>query len=121
MKDINNSDVEKMLLTGKSIDELIQMKIQQDYKALQEKAKNVPKEHKIENISEVPHSLLFSKFSIFKVFNKINQTESLVNGIQAEAMLGMQETVRNALLNGKISAFISGDSYVEFMYAKTMV
>ena len=31
MKDINNSDMEKMLLTGKSLDELIQMKIQEDY------------------------------------------------------------------------------------------
>lgn len=121
MKDINNSDVEKMLLTGKSIDELIQMKIQQDYKTLQEKAKNIPKVRKFENISEVPKNLLFSKSSVFKVFNKINGTESLVNGVQAEAMLGMQETVRDALLAGKINAFISGDSYVEFMYAKTTV
>lgn len=121
MKDINNADAEKMLLTGKSIDELIQMKIQQDYKALQEKAKNVPKIKKVENISELPRDLIFSKSSVFKVFNKINGTESLVNGIQAEAMLGMQETVREALLAGKISAFISGDSYVEFMYAKTNI
>lgn len=121
MKDINNSDAEKMLLTGKSIDELIQMKIQQDYKAIQEKIKNVPKVRKIENISEVPKSLIFSKQSVYKVFNKTNGTESLVNGIQAEAMLGMQESVRDSLLAGRIGAFISGDSYVEFMYAKANV
>lgn len=121
MKDINNSDVEKMLLTGKSIDELIQMKIQQDYKELQERAKKVPTVRKIDNIADVPRDLIFSKLSVFKVFNKINQTESLINGIQAEAMLGMQETVRMAMLAGKINAFISGDSYVEFMYAKTTV
>lgn len=120
MKDINNSDVEKMLLTGKSIDELIQMKIQQDYKELQERAKNVPKIRKVTNISELSKNLIFSKSSVYKVFNKINQTESLINGIQAEAMLGMQETVKSAILAGKINAFIAGDSYVEFMYAKTV-
>lgn len=120
MKDINNSDVEKMLLTGKSIDELIQMKIQQDYKELQERAKNVPKIRKVTNLAEVPKNLIFSKSSVYKVFNKINQTESLINGIQAEAMLGMQETVKSAILAGKINAFIAGDSYVEFMYAKTV-
>ena len=72
MKDINNSDVEKMLLTGKSIDELIQMKIQQDYKELQERAKKVPTVRKIDNIADVPRDLIFSKLSVFKVFNKFN-------------------------------------------------
>lgn len=117
MKDIDNADVEKMLLTGKSIDELIQMKIQQDYKELQEKVKNTPKKVNQTDISKVPPEILFSKSSVFKVFNKTNQTENYINGIQAEALLGMQETVRKALVSGKISAFISGELYVEFLYA----
>lgn len=121
MKDINNSDMEKMLLTGKSIDELIQMKIQEDYKSIQEEAKRTPKIVKVEDITKIPQSLIFSKASIYKVFNKNTRVESLINGIQAEALLGLQESVRDALLNGRIKAFVAGDVYVEFMYAKTVI
>lgn len=119
MKDINNTDAEQMLLTGKSIEELIQMKVQQDYKELLQKAKKPKEVKKFEKITEVPQELLFSQSSIFKVFNKVNQTENIINGIQAEALLGMQDSVRKALVSGKINAFVSGDLYVEFAYAKT--
>lgn len=86
MKDINNSDMEKMLISGKSIDELIQMKIQEDYKSLREEIKKTPKIEKITDISKVPMSLIFSKAAVYKVFNKTTRTESLINGIQAESM-----------------------------------
>ena len=119
MKDINNSDLEKMLLTGKSIDELIQMKMEEEYKALLAKPK--PKFEKVEDISKLSSSRVFSKESVFKVFNKVNRVESYINGVQAEAMLGMQETVREALLKGRTKAFVTDDAYVEFMYAKTVV
>lgn len=119
MKEINNSDMEKMLLTGKSIDELINMKIQEDYKTIREMPQ--PKVQKVEDITKLTPDVIFSKKAVFKVFNKITRTESLVNGIQAESMLGLQENVRTSLLSGQIRAFIAGDSYVEFMYAKTMV
>ncbi len=121
MKDINNSDMEKMLLTGKSIDELIQMKIQEDYKSIQKEAKKKHKVEKIVDIAKVPRTLIFSKASIYKVFNKNTRVESLINGVQAEAMIGLQETVRDALFNGKIKAFVAGDVYVEFMYARAVV
>lgn len=119
MKDINNSDMEKMLISGKSIDELIQMKIQEDYKSLREEIKKTPKIEKITDISKVPTGLIFSKAAVYKVFNKTTRTESLINGIQAESMLGLQESVRDLLLAGKIKAFVAGDTYVEFMYVKT--
>lgn len=119
MKDINNSDVEKMLLTGKSIDELIQMKMEDEYKALLAKPK--PKIEKVEDISRVDSNIVFSKNSIFKVFNKLNGMETYINGIQAEAMLGMQESVREAFLKGNAKAFVTESAYVEFMYAKTVV
>jgi len=119
MKEINNADVEKMLLTGKSIDELIQLKIEEDYKAL--KCVEKPKSVKIFDISKLNKEIVFSKSAVYKVFNKNNRQESFVNGIQAEAMLGMQESVREALLNGRVKAFVTEDSYVEFVYAKTVV
>ena len=119
MKDINNSDMEKMLLTGKSLDELIQMKIQEDYTSI----RNIPpkKIQKIEDISKLSKEIIFSKSSVFKVFNKSTRMESFMNGVQAEALLGLQDNLRDSLVSGKIRAFVSGDSYVEFMYAKTAV
>ncbi len=119
MKEINNSDAEAMLLSGKSIDELIQLKIQEDYKAIRDFKPLKPE--KVEDISKLSKNVLFSKASVFKVFNKISRTESYVNGIQAEALLGLQNSVKEALLAGKIRAFIAGDLYVEFLYAKTNI
>ena len=119
MKGINNSDAEKMLLTGKSIEELIQMKMEEEYRVLLAKPK--PKVEKVQDISKIDSSVVFSKDSIFKVFNKSNGLETFINGIQAEAMLGMQESVRDALLKGKTKAFVTDCAYVEFVYAKTVV
>ena len=119
MRDINNSDAEKMLLTGKSIDELIQIKMEEDYKKMRNMVK--PKIEKVEDINKLPKNIVFSKNAVFKVFNKNTGQESFINGIQAEAMLGMQETVRESLLNGKIRAFVTDGAYVEFVYAKTVV
>ena len=119
MKDIKNSDKEKMLLTGKTIEELIQMKIKEEYKAIF----NLPpvKFQKINDITKVPKEVIFSKDAVFKVFNKNTRCESLINGIQAEALLGMQDEEREALLAGRIKAFVTDNAYVEFFYAKTRV
>lgn len=119
MKNINNSDAEKMLLTGKSIDELIQIKIEEDYKTLLNKPK--PKEVKIENIANVSAENVFSKNSVFKVFNKKTGLECFINGIQAESMLGMQEKTRESIQKGITKAFVTDEAYVEFVYAKTFI
>jgi len=119
MKNINNSDMEKMLLTGKSLDELIQIKIQEEYKAIRE---SKPVElQKVNEISKLSENEIFSKNAVFKVFNKNTRCESFINGVQAEAMLGMQEDARKSIISGKIDAFVANDCYVEFMYAQTQV
>ena len=119
MKEINNTDAEKMLLTGKSIDELIQIKIQEDFMFIKEQKK--PKIEKITDLSKLKKDVIFSKNSVFKVFNKSSRVESYINGLQAEALLGLQNGVIESLIVGKIKAFVAEDAYVEFVYAKASV
>ena len=119
MKEINNTDAEKMLLTGKSIDELIQIKIQEDFMFIKEQKK--PKIEKITDLSKLKKDVIFSKNSVFKVFNKSSRVESYINGLQAEALLGLQNGVKESLIVGKIKAFVAEDAYVEFVYAKASV
>lgn len=118
MTNINNNDKENMLLSGKSLDELIQLKIQEDYKKAHINALKMPEIKKITNIKTLPTEKIFSKNTFFKVFNKTSMTESIINGVQAEALLGMQESTRKSLLSGDITTFISGDAYAEFLYSE---
>ena len=118
MKELTNKDKEKMLLTGKSLEELIEMKIQEEYKSLMNAPEATIK--RIDDLTKLDAKTLFSKKAIFKTFNKTTRTESFINGIQAEGLIGLQENVRKALLNGTIRAFISGDNYVEFLYAEVI-
>lgn len=121
MEKINNTDKEQMLLTGKSLDELINLKIQQEYEESRKKAQESKQIKKFTQINETPQNLIFSKNAVFKVFNKKTAAESLINGIQAEGLLGLQEQTKNALLQGKIKTFISGDLFVEFDYAQNSI
>lgn len=116
MKELSNKDKEKMLLTGKSLEELIEMKIQEEYKFAMNTP--LPEVKKVTDITKLKINDIFSKKSTFKVFNKTTRTESFINGIQAEGMIGLQPNVREAIVNGKIHAFISGDNYVEFLYTE---
>lgn len=118
MKQPNNKDKEEMLLTGKSLDELIAMKIQEDYKNLLKEVKKPVKVSKITDKTKLTPEIIFSKKAVFKTFNKTTRTESYITGLQAEGMLGLQNDVRQALCSGKTNSFIAGDTYVEFLWAE---
>ena len=118
MKQPTNKDKEEMLLTGMSLDELISMKMEEDYKNLMRDIEKPPKIYQEKDITKLPQDVVFSKNSVFKTFNKITKTESFITGLQAEGMLGLQNDTRKALCDGKIKSFISGDNYVEFMWAE---
>lgn len=107
-------DIEKMLLNGASLDDLIKMKIEQEFKAAVNQGKQIPEKVKITDISKVPQKLIFSKQSVFKLFNKNTKTETFINGIQAEALLGVQNSVREKILKGETSSFATDDAYVKF-------
>lgn len=118
MKQPSNKDKEEMLMTGKSLDELIAIKIEEDYKNMLKEAKKSVKVTKVTQAEKLKPEIIFSKKSVFKTFNKKTRTESYVTGLQAEGMLGLQNDARQALCSGKVKSFISGDTYVEFLWAE---
>lgn len=118
MKQPTNKDKEEMLLTGKTLDELIAIKLEEDYKNMLKEAKKPVKATKITDAAKLKPEIIFSKKSVFKTFNKTTKTESYITGLQAEGMLGLQNDARQAICSGKIKSFISGDTYVEFLWTE---
>lgn len=112
-------DIEQMLLNNASLDDLIKAKMEKEFKEAIEKSKQEVKSIIITDISKVPEHLIFSKQSVFKIFNKTTKTETVINGLQAEALLGLQNSAREQILKGKLSAFATDDAYVKFEKVST--
>ena len=114
----NNNDIEEMLLSNTSLDELIKKKIEREFVTELEQAKR-PKEKKhITDITKAPKNLIYSRQSVFKVFNRINKSETYINGVQAEALTGTQNSIHDKLQNGEISTFVTKDAYIKFEYVE---
>lgn len=112
-----SQNIEEMLLTGASLDDLIRMKIEAEFKTEIENAKTrkTSNNNKIyTEIKEVPQNLIFSKQAVFKLFNRNTKQETFINGVQAEALIGLQDNVRQKFLNGEMSAFSTDEAYVKF-------
>lgn len=105
-------DVERTLLSNASLDELIKMRIEQEFT----KNKNNTKKSKVTvtDLKDVPAEKIFSKDSVFHVFNRKNGTETFINGLQADAMIGLQAGIREQLLNKNITTFSTEDAYFKF-------
>lgn len=108
------NDVEQRLLNSASLDELIKIKMEEELKAELEKAKEKPKKKIVTDISKVPPELIFSKEAVYKLFNRNNKTETFINGIQAEAMLGLQNNIREKIKLGQMDAFSTDNAYIKF-------
>jgi len=109
-----SDNLERRLLSDASLDELIKMKMEEELNAEFNKLKEQPKKEVITDISKVPKKLIFSKQAVYRLFNRINKTETYINGVQAEAMIGLQSAIRNKLQAGEISTFSTEDAYVKF-------
>ncbi len=109
-----DEDIEQMLLYNASLDDLIKARIEKEFKEAEEKSKRKTETVTLTDISKVPKDLIFSKKSVFKVFNRNTKIETYINGIQAESMLGVQTTVREKMKNGETSSFATDDAYVKF-------
>ncbi len=112
-----DEDIEEMLLGSASLDDLIRMKIESEFQDEMKKAqeKKLNRERKIyTKISEVPKDYIFSKDAVFKYYNRHNKLETYINGIQADALLGLQNNTRVKILNGELSTFSTDDAYVKF-------
>lgn len=110
----DENDIEQRLLSHASLDELIKMKMEEELRAEFKKAKDTPEKKVITDISKVPTHLIFSKQAVYKIFNRINKTETYLNGLQAEAMLGLQNSIREKIKSGQMDAFSTDSAYVKF-------
>ncbi|MBR1681574.1 hypothetical protein IJ707_07280 [bacterium] len=110
--------IEDALLSGKSIDELIKIKMKEEIKNAFKKVSTKFEKKKVYDIKSVPKSEIFGKKSVFKKFNKQNNTISYINGMQAEALLGMDTISREKLLKGEIEVFSTDNAFVKFEYAE---
>lgn len=111
---MKNSDAEEILLKNKSLDELIKMKIEKEFIEDLKKSKNKPPKKVYTNIKEVPQDVIFSKAAVFRYFNRDTKCETFINGIQAEALTGIQHDIRQKLLNGELDAFTTDNAYIKF-------
>jgi len=107
-------DMEERLLSHSSLDELIKIKMEEEIKQEYDKARQQPLKTTIKDISKVPQYLIFSNKSVFRMFNRINKSETFLNGMQAEALIGLQTSIRDKMRVGLMDAFSTEDAYVKF-------
>ena len=105
---------EEMLLNGKTLDELIKIKIEQEFMDDLKKSKEKPKPKTILKIKDVPKEIIFSNNSVFRYYNRNTKCETFINGTQAEALIGSQNHIREKILNGELSAFTTEQAYIKF-------
>lgn len=106
-------DIDEILLTSNSIDDIINSKMEEEIKNAAINKKKTS-EKIVTDFKLVPKNLIFDKCTIFKVFNRTNKTISYINGLQAEAMLGMQKGLYEKIKQGIIKTFSTENEYVQF-------
>lgn len=115
---MKNNDAEALLLNSTSLEDLIKMKIEKEFLSDLHKAKQAITKKKIENLKDVPSDKIFSKFTVFRCFNRSTGCETFINGIQAEGLIGIQNNVREKMLSGELNAFTTDEVYVKFEKAE---
>ena len=110
----DENELEQRLLSHASLDELIKMKMEEELRSEFKKAQEMPKKQIITDISKVATHLIFSKLAVYRVFNRVNKSETFVNGMQAESMLGLQNSIREKIKSGQMDAFSTDSTYVKF-------
>ena len=113
-KGISMKDMEQVLLNNTSLDEIIKMKIEEEFKSNYKQEKQKITRKTITELKDVPKEQIFSKNAVFRVYNRDNKTESLINGIQADAMIGIQTGIREKILEGSLTVFSTENTYVKF-------
>ncbi len=114
----NKNLVEESLLTGKSLDELIRIRMNEKVQEAFSQIKKTKLTEKITDIKKIPAKILFSKKAVFKKYNKLNDSLSFINGIQAESLIGMEDNIREKLKNGEIDVFSTDDAFIKFEYVE---
>lgn len=110
---MKKDEVEQMLLNNASLEDLIKMKIEKEF--MNDMKKSAPQVKKvIADIKDVPSDRIFSKESVFRYYNRNSKCKTFINGVQAEALIGVQNQVRERILRGELDAFATDDAYIKF-------
>ena len=112
----NKKMIEDALLSGKSLDEIIKLKLREEMQSAFKKVGVKFEKRRIYDIKSVPQHELFGK-----KYSKTNNTISYINGIQAESMLGMDNISRDKLIKGEIDLFSTDNAFIKFEYADIIV
>ena len=51
---------------------------------------------------------------MYRYFNRKTKCETFVNGVQADALIGIQNNIREKMLKGELNAFTTENAYVKF-------
>ena len=89
----------------------LKTKVYKEIEDAKNKKNTQPAKANFENLSEAQ---LFSKNALWKVFNRRNYTNSIINGIQADAYLVEQDNTRADIIAHKCDCFLAKHLFVEF-------
>ena len=103
--------LEEKLLSTDKVEKAIKEAIQDEIA----EAKKPRKELVITDIKEAPKNKVFDIHSAFTVFNRLNKTESILNGIQVDSLFGLNTAKRKQLEAGEISEVTINDYHIEFL------
>ena len=112
----NRNYSEEALFSNMTLDELIKVKMEKELQKEILAKTEIPKKTMITEISKVPKNKIFAKNAVYEIFNRQTHQKSYINGIQAEALIGIQESVREKLENGIVDAFATDEVFVKFAH-----
>ena len=109
----NKDNVDDIIRSSSpSFDELMMQKFAQE-------AQSEIDEHEIiEDFKLLPIEFIFSNKSVYKLFNRLNKTESFINGLQFESYVANNPTLKKKLLDKKIDCFANEQYYIKFFNAQ---
>ncbi|MBR1425244.1 hypothetical protein IJ579_06755 [bacterium] len=112
-----DKEIEKILLNDKAYEKFLNTKIEKEFSDITDKVSQVSQKT-ITDIKDVPVEMLFCKNTTYLVMNKESKTKSYINGIQAEGLLGTDNTQRKKLCSKEVDYFVSDNIYVKFYKLK---
>ena len=115
----NKDNVDNIIRSSSpSFDELMMQKFAQEAKTEIEEQKNKKDNEIIEDFKLLPKEYIFSIKSVYKLFNRINKTQSFINGLQFESYVASNSTLKKKLLDKKIDCFANEQYYISFYNAR---
>ena len=115
----NKDNVDDIIRSSSpSFDELMMQKFAQEAQSEIDEHKNKKKNEIIEDFKLLPIEFIFSNKSVYKLFNRLNKTESLINGLQFESYVANNPTLKKKLLDKKIDCFANEQYYIKFFNAQ---